>query len=342
MKNIKVLFDIGHPAHFHLFKNFINYLKDKNIAFFITTRNKEITNQLIDHEGLDYKSISNPGKNLIGMLFELLKRDFRVFKIHRKEKFTHAFGTSVSIAHLTKLSKVISYNFCEDDDDIIPFQTKLIYPFTSKIIVPDCLEYGKWKSKRILVPSYHELAYLHPEVFRPDIKIIKNYGLEPKKYIILRLSALKAHHDLIARGISEKIIKKIKEVLKDYAVIESHELKKQLKIKIWDMHHVLSFSKMIISDSQTMTIESAVLGIPAVRINTFIGKSTVIGELEEKYKLAYGIHPENEKEIIKTIEYLSTDKSVDKVWEDRKNRLLKDKINFNQWMIDFFDKEVSI
>ncbi len=340
-KKIKVLFDIGHPAHFHLFKNLMFHLKSKGISFVITSRNKEITNALIENEGFGHRSLSNPGGSLFSMFFEMLKRDILIYNLHRQERFTHAFGTSVSIAHLSVVSKVKSYNFCEDDDAVIPLQAKLIYPFTTQIMVPDCLQFSKWKEKRVIIPSYHELAYLHPNNFISDPGIVQNYNLQPKKYVVVRLSALKAHHDVGMKGISSELMEKIKGLLSEYEVIESSELSNQYRIKPWDMHHVLANAKMIISDSQTMTIEGAVLGVPAVRINTFIGKSTVISELEDEYKLAYGFYPDDETSILDTIKYLAHDRTIQDKWERKREKLLLEKIDLNQWMIDFFQKEIE-
>ncbi|MFW5803689.1 MAG: DUF354 domain-containing protein [bacterium] len=341
--SIKVLFDIGHPAHFHLFKNFMLHFKQNNIPFVITTRDKEITNTLLDEYNFEYISLSTPKNSLIGMFRELIQRNLAIFKLHKKEYFTHAFGTSVSIAHLSLFTNVISYNFNEDDDSVVPLYTNITYPFTTKIIVPDCLKYKKWEKKRILHSSYHELAYLHPNNFNPDINLIKSYNLEPKKYIIVRLSALKAHHDTGAKGISQKLLDKIKVLLSNYTIIESHELKKEHQIKPWDMHHILAYAKMIICDSQTMAAETMVLGTPSIRINTFVGKISYLEELENKYNLGYGILPEkeNHKIILDTVNYLATDITVDNLWQEKRQTMLKDKIDLNQWMIDFFEKEIN-
>ncbi len=68
-KELHILFDIGHPAHFHLFKHFMHHLAEKKIFFSITTRDKEITNTLIENQGFEYISISKPGDNILGMLW---------------------------------------------------------------------------------------------------------------------------------------------------------------------------------------------------------------------------------------------------------------------------------
>ncbi len=333
---MNILFDIGHPAHVHLFRNFIKYLIENGHRAICTTRDKEMTNALMEHYSIPYICLSRPGRGLFGMLWELIRRDIKIFFLHRKYRFDIAFGTSVSIAHLSLFSKVKSYNFNEDDDEVVPLYTKITYPFTTKIINPDCIRFKKWKNKRILVNSYHELAYLHPNHFTPDRNVIAKYGLEEGKYVIARFSALQAHHDTKAKGISKELWDKIENLLRGYTIIKSIERSRNYQIEPWDMHHVMAFAKMVISDSQTMTAEAAVLGVPSVRQNSFVGKISYLKEMEHRYQLTFGYPPgENEKVITKIKELLQLN-SINSIWYQRKNILLQGKIDFNNWMINFF------
>ena len=102
------------------------------------------------------------------------------------------------------------------------------------------------------------------------------------------------------------------------------------------MHHVLAHAKMLISDSQTMTIEAAVLGIPSVRLSSFVGRSSVLLNLEQKYKLTFGFIPGDESSFLSKIEELITRDNLSEEWEGKKTRMLKDKVDFNQWMINYF------
>lgn len=329
----KFLFDIGHPAHVHLFKNLIFHFQKTGIPFKVVTRDKEITNELLTHYEIPFESISAPRSTKLGMFREFLERTWKIYRLHKKEKFTHALGTSVSIGPLSQLTfgKVKSYNFNEDDDDVVPLYTKLAYPGSTKIINPDCLKYSKWKNKRVLVPSFHELAYLHPKNFTPDPEIPIKYGLEPQKYVILRLSALKAHHDSEAEGLSDELITLIRDELNEFEIIESNEGKKGGKIKPWDMHHVMAFAKMVISDSQTMSAESAILGVPYIRINNFVGRISYLNELENKYLLGSGFLPKDQYKIINCISNLKKNRRD----PEKFKALLQDKIDFNQWQISF-------
>ena len=331
-------FDLGHPAHFHLFKNLIREMISKGHTVKIHAREKDILLLLLKRTGFDYTvSISKPKNHL---LIAFIKQLYSYFLFAKKNKFNLHIGTSIAIGIISRFTKGTSYGFAEDDFKVSYYQHLLGYTFCHKFFKPINFEFEK-KRKSILYPSYHELAYLHPNNFTPDINFVKLYNLSQKKYIIIRLSALKAHHDKGAKGISIDLLSKIKSLLNAYNIIESQELKKQYQIKPWEMHHILAYAKMIISDSQTMTIEGAVLGVPAIRINTFIDKSSLIGELEKKYKLAYGFYPDDEKKILNTVKHIAEDKEVDKLWQERRQNMLKDKIDLNQWMVDYFENEIN-
>lgn len=332
-----ILFDIGHPAHVHLFRNLIFDYKKRGLEVVVTSRKKDITNSLLDFYGIEAISLSTAPSSTPLMLAELIKRDFSMFRLYRKYRFRIALGTSVSIAHLSAFTKVKSFVFEEDDDHIIPLFAAITYPFTTRVIVPDCLKYKKWRKKRVIHNSYHELAYLHPDVFSPDISVLKKYDLKPEEYIILRSSALKAHHDINEQGLKKREKKKIFKLLKDFTILTSMESKSGQQIQPWDMHNVLYFAKMIISDSQTMTAEAACLGVPSIRYNSFVGRISYLEEMESEYGLTFGFKPGNEQGMYAKIQELLLAPQLSKQWKKKKERMISDKVNFHEWMIKLIE-----
>ena len=138
---MNLLFDIGHPAHVHLFRNFIHYLKGNGHHITVVTRQKDITNVLLDYYQIPYLCISKPGSGLLGMSLELLERDVKILQLYQAHPFDASFGTSVSIGHFTFLKGTKSYSFNEDDDDIVPLYALISYPFCTKIIMEHPLFY---------------------------------------------------------------------------------------------------------------------------------------------------------------------------------------------------------
>ena len=46
---MRILIDIGHPAHVHYFKNLILSKKEKGFTFLVTARNTKIITDLLNH-----------------------------------------------------------------------------------------------------------------------------------------------------------------------------------------------------------------------------------------------------------------------------------------------------
>lgn len=332
---MNILVDINHPAHVHLFKNLIFHAHKKGHSVTITIRDKDVTRHLLDHYNLPYITLSKESRGLLSRFKELIVRDFRILSLHSKIKFDLALGTSASIAHLSLFTRVPSYNFNEDDDYIDPLFEMVSYPFSTKIIVPDCMPTLRYATKKVSYPSYHELAYLHPEEFTANPAIVESYGLKPYEYILVRKSALQATHDLNATGISDDVWKRLQELFSGFPVIISHELDKKYHVKPWDMHHILAYAKLVVSDSQTMTAEAAVLGTPSVRYNTFVGRICYLNELELKYGLTYGFLPNRDEEkMYEKIKHLLDDPARHE-WTEKRRKLLTDKVNMNTWMINY-------
>lgn len=339
IKNI--LIDVGHPAHVHLFKNFLLYLQKSELYNVkVSARNKDIVSSLLNNLNVEYISLSTPKKGFTGIISEIFSRFFYVRKLIKEHKFDLVF-TSTEVSAIFGMHGIPNYFFAEDDDDLMKVYTSLIYFFTSNIVNPTCLRFTKWKNKRLLHNSYHELAYLHPNNFTADINILKKYDLEPYKFIVIRHSALDAHHDKGAKGLQGKLWNDIEEIIKDYPQVVTKENSKSHQIDPWDMHHVLAFAKLVISDSQTMTAEAAVLGIPSIRYNSFVGRISYLEELEHKYDLTYGFFPDKDEEkLLTTLQELLTNEKLRETWKQKKEIMLSEKIDLNQWMIDLFEKEI--
>lgn len=336
---MNILFDLGHPAHFHLFKNIIKYFKEQNNNLLITARDKDILLNLLNSNGFDYTVLGKSRKSYVGLFIELMERNLSLYKICRKFKPHLLIGTSVNIAHVGKLIRKKTLIFNEDDAKVVPYFAKLAYPFASAVIKPDCLSFERGGND-IYHKSYHELAYLHPNVFQPTKDIPQKYGLKPYGYSIMRLSALSAHHDRGAIGISSNKKNNIKNLLGKYGiVIESHEneLEKKYNINPLDMHHILAFAKILVSDSQTMTAEASVLGIPSVRCNTFVGKISYLDELEYKYGLTYGFFPQDNDKMFEKMKELLTNQNLNEEWQKKRQTMLKDKVDLTNWIIKLIE-----
>lgn len=336
---MNLLFDINHPGHVHLFRHFINHRMQCGDTVVVMARHKDVTLPLLNYYGIPYVGATRPSSHLAGMAVELLMRDVLAYRLHARHHFHAAFGTSATIAHLSLMTTVTSYNLCEDDDDVVPLYAWMTYPFTSRILNTRCLHYRYWSGKRVQHNSYHKLAYLHPNRFSPDASVVQSYGLTPGAYVVMRLSALRAHHDRRARGLSSELQESLRELFGGLQVVVTQEDDRTHLIKPWDMHHVLAHARLLVCDSQTMAMEAAVLGVPSVRYSSFTGRLSCLEELEHEYGLTFGFAPGSERELLGKVRAILGDISWRETWASRRQKLLTEKVDFTQWLIEYADRE---
>lgn len=354
-RRMRILFYMGHPAHFHLLKNSIISLKENGHTIAILTKKKDILDELLINAGFEYTNILPEGRSnsKYGLLWGMIKRDLRLFRYAMRFKPDVMAGTSVEISHVGKILGISTININEDDAKAVPFYSKLAYPLADVILSPELCNNGKWEYKSVKYPSYHELAYLHPDHFSPDKSIVAKYLNPEEPYFIIRFSGLDAHHDKGILGISLIQAKDLIDLISPYGrvIINSEkeldeELEKyRLNINVLDMHHVMAFAGIYIGDSQTMAAEAGVLGVPFIRINGFVGKLSYLNELENKYLLGFGFVPDKFDEAVEKIKKLLNDNTIKEVFIERRNKMLAEKINaaeFFTWFIENYSEGIKI
>tara|TARA_B110000008_G_scaffold271107_1_gene302165 strand:+ start:3020 stop:4114 length:1095 start_codon:yes stop_codon:yes gene_type:complete len=352
---MKILFHLGHPAHFHLFKNvIINLIKNKHEVF-ILIKKKDILEDLLKESGFSYHNILPKGRrdSKIGIAIGQLYQDFRMLRFCIKNRPDILIGTSVAISHVGKILVIPSINVNEDDAEVVPLYAKLAYPMASVILAPNVCSTGIWKKKTIQYSSYHELAYLHPNHFKPRKEVVQKYFNPKEKYFVIRFAKLTAHHDEGVEGLNKDIATRIIELLLPYGRVfitserklEADFEKYRIDINPLDIHDVMAYASMYIGDSQTMAAEAAVLGIPFIRFNDFVGRISYLEELENKYKLGFGIKTNNPDKLIETLKQLLKQKDCKKFYQERKKKMLSEKINyadFLSWFIENYPKSSKI
>ena len=338
---MRYLFYMGHPAHFHLFKNTIIALQQSGHEAMILIKKKDILEDLLRHAGMQYININPEGRrdDKFSIALKLLKRDFQFLKICLRFKPQIMIGTSAEIAHVGKLLGIRSIVVNEDDAEVVPWFAKLAYPWATNILAPYCCSVGKWEHKKIGYKGYHELAYLHPSNFSPKKENIKNLGDEP--FFILRFAKLTAHHDEGRKGINTLIAEKLINMLSKHGrvyITSERELESQIEqdriaINPLHIHDALYFAQMYIGDSQTMAAEAAVLGTPAIRFNDFVGQISYLEELEKEFALTFGFKTSDADAMLVHVETLLNQQNLKLQWQEKRSMMLNQCIDLNQFMI---------
>ena len=342
---MKVLFHLGHPAHFHLFKNVIAQLRDSGHGTTIAIKKKDVLENLLQSSGLPYINILPDGRkdNKFSIALGQLKQDYQILRLSLKEKPDVLVGTSVAISHVGKLLGIPSVNLNEDDAEAVPLYAKLAYPWATKIIAPNVCSVGKWEAKKVGYEGYHELAYLHPENFKADKDIAARYMSLDKPVTLIRFAKLGAHHDTGISGISDDLALQIIELLKDRSeIIITSERKFSSELEPYrkaidpkDMHHVMAHARLYIGDSQTMAAEAGVLGVPFIRFNDFVGRIGYLGELEDKYELGVGIKPSEKDRLLQAVSDFDLSEESFQNHQKKKAHMLSEKVNLAAYLFNY-------
>jgi hypothetical protein len=336
---MRILIYLGHPAQYHFFKNIAKNLKrDNKIQFLIKT--KEVLEPLLLADGAEFRNILPKGRRSTrtGVIWGLVKRELMVLREALRFKPDLMLGADPSLAHIGKLLRIPVLTVLEDDVHVIYDLAKITFPFSTHIIAPDSCDCGKWNGKKISYAGYMKLAYLHPNHFECE-------PASSQKTVLIRLSSLEAFHDKGVKGFDEILLKEIIARLRsEYKILLSSEKpinpyfdEYLLRINPCDMHKVLSNASILISDSQSMTMEAAMLGIPSIRYSDFAGRIGVLEELEHQYNLTYGIKPGNADKLFHKLENFLSIPDLREEFQQRRMNMLKDKVDvtmFFTWLIN--------
>lgn len=337
---MKILIDINHPAHVHLFRNMIHCMQEKNHEIMITARDKEVTHELLNHYKLDFKVRPSSKTGILSKIIGIFTITFNIWKTSKQFDPDILIGGvgNVYISVLGFLTGKPSVIF--DDTEHSKYELLFVKHFAKVIITPGCY-LKKLGRKQILHSAYHELAYLHPKYFFPDKSVLNRLNIkEGEKYFILRFVSWDASHDIGQTGLKIDEKKQLIDLLKKKGkVIISSEEKLSIEFEPYrfnlppdKLHDALAFSDLFIGEGATMASECAMLGTPAIYINTLTA-----GTLEEqkKYRLLTG-YSNADGVIEKVIELLNTE-NLKEIYQEKRMKMLGDKIDLTSFMVWFIE-----
>lgn len=341
---MRILFQLGHPAHYHLFKNTIADLQRSGHTTYILIRKKDILEDLLKASGLPYVNILPSGKK---SAFTLLLRLWRVFWFSLTHRVNVLVGSTPEVAQVGWLLKRRSIIMAEDDATIVPQFINAVKPFVDNYLSPVSCNNGPLETKTTHYEGFHKLAYLHPNRFTPNPNVVDQYFPHNETYFLLRFAQMNAYHDISAQahGINREVAQKLIDILthhgKVYITSErplENELEQyRLQINPLDIHHIMAFATLYIGDSQSMAVEAAMLGTPSIRFNDFAGKIGVLEELETKYHLTTGIPTSEPEKLYKTIENLLNTLYLREQYQQRRQQMLADKIDVASFFTHFIE-----
>lgn len=342
---MRILIDIGHPGHVHLFKNFAKDMHKKGHKTLFTCRQKEFEKELLQAEELRFKSFGKHYNTKRGKIWGLVK--FNLIMLLTALRFKPDLFLSHGSIYAAQVAWLMRKPHISMEDSGNMEQIKLYRPFTKVMLIPDILPQN-FGPKQIKYHANHELHYLHPNYFEPSPTIYDYLKInKDTPFCILRFVSWKATHDYGHSGFSAEEKKEIIDYLSSkLAVFITSEIplpkeyqKYQIKIPPERIHDALAFSELVVSEGATISSEAGVLGTPTIYVNSIV---RYYNEEQEKYGLVFNFRNGNNvfskiKEIIEN-NYKPTIKQ-------NREQFLKDKIDptaFLTWFIENYPQSVKI
>lgn len=348
---------ISHPAHFHMFRYTMANLRRDGHHIVTVIRPKDILEQLCINEGMSYLKVKDRPKKwgILGLGISLMEKTFGVLRIVHEEKPDMLIGSDGVLAFVGTITRTPSFEWFEDDVRVIRLYAQLFFPFYTNLVSPAVCDAGKWKYKQITYSGYQKLAYLHPHYFKPKREIAEKYIQVDQPFFILRFAQLTAHHDQGVHGFTNEIAQHVIDLLTPHGQVYISSEKElpsafepyRLRINPLDIHHILAYATLYMGDSQSMAVESCMLGVPAIRFNDFIDdkRINVLEELEHVYNLTFAIPSSDPSRLYQTIEELLAFPNLKEEWQNRKDKMLSEKIDvtaFYTWFIENYPQSKCI
>lgn len=343
---MRILFEVTHPAHVHLFRHTIQELRERGDDVFVASREKDITTSLLDHYGIDHTILSSRSNGIFPLLAEWSVREVRSILFYRSidpDIVISRFNpTASTVSSLLRIPHLVF-----EDTEVKPGPIRYVGDtFSDVIYTPECFQLDLGENQ-IRYPGYHELAYLHPERFEPDSRALEQANIDPnERFVILRLVAWDAIHDAGDGGF-DNVVDLVEELestgatvrITSEADLPSAVADRAVSISPHRIHDLMAFADVYVGESATMATESAVLGTPAV----FVSSNTrgYTDELEDEYGLVFNFPGGNRHEngIGKATKIL--DQNDAEEWESRRQKLLSEKIDVTGFILDEIDARVS-
>lgn len=285
---MRILVDIGHPAHVHYLKHFMWAMQERDHELFIVARDKEVALTLLDYYKFPYVNRGKGQKGLFGKMLYMVIAD--VFVLRQALKFKPDIFVSTGSMYAAHTAWLLGKpHIAIDDTDHNLFQHQAYVPFTTAILTPTVFQkdFGK---KHFRFDGFLELGSLHPNRFTLNPENLKEaiHGFDKNKYVILRFVSWNASHDIGLKGLStEDKYRLVKELSKYAKVIISSEAPLPDDLKQYSfkphpahMHDILAGASLLVSESLTMSAEAGFVGTPTLCIST-----AQAGTLDEEVRL---------------------------------------------------------
>lgn len=270
---MKIIIDIGHPGHVHLFRFFAEEMTLRGHAILFTCREKEHETFLLRKFGFQPVSVGRHYAFFAGKAAGLVLSVIRMLSVSKR------FKPDLFLSHGSLIAAQSSWLLGKPhialEDTGNKEQVRLYLPFTKAVLTSEAFQ-GTYGEKQIRYRSFHEMAYLRPRYFIPEKEFRKRLGVGPDdRLIMLRFISWRATHDRGSKGLSDSEKAEMVEELSKQGTLfisSEGELPEGLKKYRYPLfpdtiHQAMACADLFVSEGATMASEACVIGIPSIYIN---------------------------------------------------------------------------
>lgn len=271
---MRILIEVHHPAHIHFFKNAVRIWRERGEDVLMLGRDRDVMRKLLDaYDWIPNKLLTSAGVNNRIPMGELVQRQAKVGWEAVKFRPDIMLSVMGSYAQTSWLMRVPNVIFT--DSELQSFNHKIAHPFASRIYTPECF----WKDlgpKQRKYRGYHELAFLHPNRFKPRPEVLQLMGgVKAHEYIVMRISEFNTLHDIGKAGFGDSFddfVKQAQEHYRVFLVPEGGKLPakwEHLRFRVAPdyFHDALAYARFVVTEGASTASECAMLGVPSIYVN---------------------------------------------------------------------------
>ena len=336
---MRLLVDILHPAHVHLFRAFIAEMQARGHEVLVTAREKDIAVELLQAFGIPHRTLSVQRKGAVNMVTELARRAWAVWRLSRDFKpdvLIGCMGPAIAIAGRFMPARTVVYY----DNETARIVNAVVSRLCDAYMTPVSFVGDMGRAHR-RYEGFHGLAYLHPDRFRPDPAVLAELDLSPESpFFVVRFVAWESVHDVGETGFSdagkrrliERLAREGRVILSVEGAVPTEFRHYCAKVPVEQMHHLLAYCRLFVGESATMAEEACLLGSHAI----FVSRSGrgVIDEIERRYGLAHYFTAGDEDRALARLDELLALADVKADATARQQKLLAEKIDLTAAMVE--------
>jgi predicted glycosyltransferase len=340
---MRILFEIGHPADVHLFRNAINEFTSRGHFVSVLAVAKESLRDLLSTYGIRYELVGKNTPTIGGKALTLAAKDLNL--IVKAKRWKPDIIVSMSSPYAAHASAVLGIpHIAFNDTEISILAIRIMLPFTDAICTPSCfgLDLGR---KQFRFDGYKELAYLHPNWFKPDPAILDQIGVHPEeRIIVVRFGVIDSSHDLRYHGLNLRTVENrmaFVRALEEYGkvfVTSEAPLDAELKLRapnlpIAALHDLLYYASLYVGDGATMASEAGVLGTPWIYVSD--SSRGYLDEQQNRYGLGFRV--ESASQALSQAIDLMQAPGLKATWKKKREKMLAEKIDVTQFIVRFIE-----